>query len=374
MTVPVAVPAARFTEGDFVSACDPRDLVYFLLNVGDGDAQLILLPAEAGTRRALVVDVATRGKLPDLIEKLSTTPLFPQREKPFALVIATHPHADHIGGMAEFVERFHDEIWEFWEPGFYHPSPPYIELMQALGDWGVLQSQPTAGMSRFIGNVRVQVLAPDIGLRNRFDTYGIDVNDSSIALKIEFPAVRVAEGNSERRYLPLRGRTQALVLGGDAQTTSWSHVLVDFPELHPDESPVSKALRFALGSNPLAAQVLKVSHHGSKHGVNLELTELIDPKLSLFSSVGGGGDFGFPHRVAQDVVREGMEPTTSGQSRSDDWNLGLHYTGGRDDDDAALGTIALVLSPTGLKRQIWRFGDSRSQMIQLGNARLFHYA
>jgi hypothetical protein len=29
----------------------------------------------------------------------------------------------------------------------------------------------------------------------------------------------------------------------------------------------------ALGSNPLAAQVLKVPHHGSKHGVNLELTE-----------------------------------------------------------------------------------------------------
>ena len=43
----------------------------------------------------------------------------------------------------------------------------------------------------------------------------------------------------------------------------------------------------------LKADVLKVSHHGSKHGVNLELVERIAPKVTLISSVGGGGQFNF---------------------------------------------------------------------------------
>jgi hypothetical protein len=372
MPAPQTIPAARLRAGDFVSACDRTDLIYFLVNVGDGDTQLLLLPAASdGTRRAIVVDIATKRKLPDLVEKLAAVGLMPERSDVFALVVATHPHSDHISGMAEFLDRFHELVWEFWEPGFYHPSPSYIEMMRVLEDRDILQSQPTAGMSRFIGNVRVQVLAPDIGLRNRFDTYGVDINNASIALKIEFPATRVAEGDADRRYLPLRGRTQGLILGGDAQTAAWSHVLVDFPELHPEGSPVSRALRIALGGNPLAAHVFKVPHHGSKHGVNLELTELIRPRLSLFSSVGGRGNYGFPHWIAQEAVREAVEATTSGQVRSDDCDLGLHYTSGTDDAGQALGTIGLVLSPSGRKRQIWRFGDRSGQLVNLQAARFF---
>ena len=48
---PAPVPASRFSSADFVSAVEPEDLVYFLLNVGDGDTQLILLPESRGVRR-----------------------------------------------------------------------------------------------------------------------------------------------------------------------------------------------------------------------------------------------------------------------------------------------------------------------------------
>src|SRR5207247_5563484 len=68
------VPADRLREGNFVSAAmgAPDSLIYFLLNVGDGDTQLVLLPAEEdGTRRALVIDVATTSKLPRLVESLA---------------------------------------------------------------------------------------------------------------------------------------------------------------------------------------------------------------------------------------------------------------------------------------------------------------
>ena len=68
MTLPAPVPASSFHPGDFVADVDAEDAVYFLLNVGDGDTQLIVLPEFRGVRRALVVDVATTDKLPGLIE------------------------------------------------------------------------------------------------------------------------------------------------------------------------------------------------------------------------------------------------------------------------------------------------------------------
>ena len=61
--------------------------------------------------------------------------------------------------------------------------------------------------------------------------------------------------------------------------------------------------------------------------MNLELLELIDPDISLVSSVSGGGNkYNFPHRVAIEGVREGLQATTSGQRREPDWDLrrGLH--------------------------------------------------
>jgi beta-lactamase superfamily II metal-dependent hydrolase len=39
--------------------------------------------------------------------------------------------------------------------------------------------------------------------------------------------------------------------------------------------------------------VLKVSHHASKHGVNLELVERIKPALTLVSSVAAAGRTAF---------------------------------------------------------------------------------
>ena len=62
--------AAFDTSKPFVSSIDERDLVYFVLNVGDGDTQLILLPASPTGRRALVIDCATSRKLPALIAEL----------------------------------------------------------------------------------------------------------------------------------------------------------------------------------------------------------------------------------------------------------------------------------------------------------------
>jgi hypothetical protein len=367
------VPVSRLRRGDFVADCEPEDLVYFLLNVGDGDTQLVLLPADAdGTRQAMVVDAIKLEKLERLLQDLSQTPLMPERSPLFAIVVATHPHDDHISGMPRLIEGYYDQIAELWEPGYYHTSEAYIETMRALEDHPeILHTQPSSGMTRYIGQVRITVLAPGIGLRNRFDSYGIEINDASIALKLEFPASRVEQRRSDRSYLRPES-VRSLILGADSQTLSWAQVMIDFPQLGPDESVVSQALQKARGVRPLDAEVLKVSHHGSKHGVNLELVEQIHPAVSLISSALGGSSYNFPHLVALESIREGLETTTkSGHKHSRDYELGIHYTCGEDGTGAPLGSIALVISPTGRKRHVWRFGDKTDDYIGLADGRLF---
>ena len=365
---------------------EPESLVYFLLNVGDGDTQLVLLPAEgdSGRRRALVVDVGTTRKLVDLVTSLADRGvLLDPRTTPgvFPVVVATHPHDDHIGGMAHFLDQFGraGQIGDFWEPGYYHPTATFVEMMAVLEECVIPRTQPTSGMTRWAGDVKITVLAPSVSLRVRYDSYGVGVNDSSIALKLEFPAGRVAHQLDERRrarvreYLRLDG-PWTLILGADAQNASWAHVTADFPQLtRRFDTPLFRELAAARGRDHLSGDVLKVSHHASKHGANLELVERIHADLALVSSVCGGGKYNFPHLLATEAIREAMQGTTSdGEVRLPDHRLGIHYTGATvtgDHDPRPAGSIAVVLSPKrGTALRMWRFGDSRRQLVDLDGA------
>jgi hypothetical protein len=182
-------------------------------------------------------------------------------------------------------------------------------------------------------------------------------------MRLEFPASRVVQQPGSRDFI--RTKTQRILLGADAQTVSWAHALADFPELHTERSAAAKALRVALGTDPLKAQVFKVPHHMSKHGLNLELVEQILPNLSLVSSVAGGGKYNFPQTVSQDALREALQAASSGKvKRKADHELGIHYTSAQDDTGKPLGTIAVVMSAN-KKPTVWRFGDQPRDAVDL---------
>jgi beta-lactamase superfamily II metal-dependent hydrolase len=382
-TAPLPIPTERFESADFVAACkrQPDSLVYFLLNVGDGDTQLILLPEdpeeESETRRAIVVDVASRDKVPALIEELAEHGLFPGRpgRDEVPLVVGTHPHDDHIGGMPQFLAWFGDHIVEYWDSGYYHPTRAYLESMVQLERLKrrVLITQPTSGMIRYLGTLKITAITPGVGLRTRFDTLGVNINDASIALKLEFPAARIVQRDKHNRAYRRPTAPWSLLLGADAQTASWAQASTDFPQLLA-EGELRKVLKEQMGSDPLRAEIFKVPHHASKHGVNVELVERVAPNLCLVSSVGGAGRYNFPHGLALDSIREGMEPTTSGQRRTLDHDLTVLYTSDRRGirGRQPLGSIAVMIPPRkGSNLRVWRFEDDPGDPIDLEKALRF---
>jgi glyoxylase-like metal-dependent hydrolase (beta-lactamase superfamily II) len=140
MTAPAKIPAGSLVDGEsFVDEVRSRPdaLVYFLCNVGDGDAQVLLLPSgpTPHPRQVVIVDAGVVRKIPRLLRSLESEQLIsllPGREDPIALVVLTHPHQDHVGGMVEILEQFGELIAEFWDPGYYHAIPAYYHMMAAI--------------------------------------------------------------------------------------------------------------------------------------------------------------------------------------------------------------------------------------------------
>lgn len=382
---PAPITDARLTSGDFVAAIRDDDLVYFCCNVGDADAQVVVLPTGFdGVRRVVVVDAGATGKVPNLLDALESVGIVSfgkPNQQTIALVVATHPHHDHVAGLAELFKKYGKSVGEFWEPGFFHTSASYTNLLREVAKLpAVTYTHPTSGLRRFFGPVAVTVLSPSIHLRNRFDTYGVEINDSSISLRFEHPARAVFDkaalgGQGNWAVSP---KSASLILGADAQTLSWSFVATDFPYLAASKTAQARAIAAASGGKDLlAADVLKVSHHASKHGVNLELIERIDPAVTLVSSTAGGLTYGFPHTVTQEIIREARDPVAGTPDKAtglprvhkSDEEIGLFYTS--DTTTAAgnpnAGSIGMILR--GRRRKLWRFGDAVSEPIDLNNAR-----
>ena len=249
------------------------------------------------------------------------------------VVVASQPHGDHIFGIPDLLEKYKGKIAEYWDPGYFHPSGAYFTIMEALSQESrTVYVQPDIGDEEVHRQHRGRGAGTIVALRNRYDTYGIDVNNASISLRVATPAGRTKFVPNESWQL-LEGVNEnqqfSLTLGSDAQTESWSHAMADFPQLMKSSSEIVKSIGAATSDRDfLSADVLKVSHHGSKKGVNYELVERIKPKFTLLSCSARSGH-GFPHTLNQHILREAKLPLTKKRldhKPADDHLRGVFYT------------------------------------------------
>ncbi len=251
-----------------------------ILRVGDGDAVVIELPKDAdGSRHHIVVDSYNGPKTVDYLKRLEA--------KDLKLVVATHPHLDHIAGLRQVLEAFPNGVEQFWDSGFRHNSGTWNDLIQYVESQpDVLFLRPTSGLTTTMSGVEVTVLAPSINLRNRYDTYGVNINNASIVLKLTYGEPKAS----------------SIILAGDAQWESWAKMTEEFPHFEKTENPDQK-MTVKKEFLPLKCQALKVAHHGSKHGTALEAIEKLRPTYAAIS-VGAPSKYEFPDPLATEALTD----------------------------------------------------------------------
>ena len=368
----------------------PNDLAMFFLNVGDGDSIVIRFPEEAGALTFGVIDSYKGDKTVALIDALSPAAMTPR----LRFVCATHPHLDHIAGLRKVLTTFAGRVDEFWDSGFRFTGTTYrnliLEVEKQGSAHGLRLLRPTSGFELFHAGASISVLSPSISLRNRFDTYGIDVNNASIVMRMTYPVDKPSEQYPKTGTQPPPGDaapdSTTVILGGDAQSDAWGQVLQEFPHLDPDERQWARAIAAGSGRTPLRCDLFKVSHHCSKRGINLELIERLGDAGSGFPSTGppllvsscaadADSSYGFPHSVTQELLREVRNPQAqAGGVHPDDDELGIYYTAQRLADGAGGvagsfgGSLAYVMRVNG-KATLYRLGDGVDEDVDLSKAR-----
>ena len=216
-----------------------------VLDVGQGDA--ILLEGSRGGR--LLVD---GGPDPDrLLVELDRR--LPPWDRRIDVVVISHPHEDHIAGLAMLLARY--RIGQVVDSGMRGPGPGYAALATALANVGAPRHSTIAAGDRLrIDEVRVDVRWPIRGtVPQEPPEDGSEINNDSVVLLGTV---------GDRRFL----------LTGDI------------------EEDVDPAL-VAGGLPPI--DVLKVAHHGSRTASTADLLSVVRPKVAI-TSLGTGNRYGHP--------------------------------------------------------------------------------
>lgn len=370
------------------------ELIVHVLNVGRGDTIIIEFPADGnGLRRYGVVDCVNYDKFESYMKQLhKARPGDPR----LLFVCATHPHRDHIEGMSRLLKNEDFTPEEFWDSGFRMASGLYRNILLALRERQIPMVRVSSGMERYVGPVRITALAPSIQLRNTYGTYGVDVNNASVVLRLEnhkrgdamlgesdrycykYEYVLDDDGNRvlddkgkpKRKKLPNEDPVLArdsskgvIILGGDAEFDSWARIHEEFPYKKAEKRTRHDPLLVRKVLNMLKCQVIKVSHHGSMHSIPLEIFERMAPRYAIISTEQERqrGEQGwlrtlFPHPTTIDALREVGAKIYATDNR---------YEDGEDGDLKVTpepGSVVIALPPKGSAR-IKKMTDGNSDEV-----------
>lgn len=320
-------------------------LAIVVLNVGDGDSIIARFPTKYsadGKVTAAVIDCYNSGKTIAALKSLGVERL--------SFICATHPHYDHTAGILSLMKwcaKNNVEIEQFWDSGFRHVSKTHYNIIKYLrNNRHISCIQPTSGYETAINRVRVQVLSPSIHLKNRYDTFGTNINNASIVIKLEYPHKDIAlpflseqdvsdEALSENEKIP----QSTVMLGADAQFDAWAKITEEFPQLIRTENRlkmIDDEWRYKY--KPLTCQVMKVPHHMSKNGISFEVLDKINPKYVIASCKNReDSQHDFPHDLTVMAVKELRDKKGEKDPASY-----IKYTG-HDDENQRAGTVVAIL-------------------------------
>ncbi len=165
-----------------LGAGPPSGLTVRVLDIGQGDSILISSPAGA----TVLIDGG-----PD--DQLDAQLLVSYGVKRLDAVVATHPHADHIGGLPQVLARF--PVGVFLEPGCPDDTALQAELHDEIDAEGIPVRMPRAGDTVTVGDLSFAVLSPD---RCWVDSHSDPNNDSVVLLLQDGSDSMLFTGDAER--------------------------------------------------------------------------------------------------------------------------------------------------------------------------------
>lgn len=231
--------AAILSTVIFSAKNDGMEIVFF--DVGQGDAILI----SQGSNQILI-DGGKDGKR--LLEKMGK--FVPFWDRNIEVVMATHPDHDHIGGLIDVLKTY--GAYGFLKTNAKSDSATYKKLEEEIGRSGAKKIEAVEKVKMIFPNGgELEILHPS-GSVDEGDTKSS--NENSIVAKLKFG------GNSFLLTGDITGeREKELVASG----------------------------------KDLAAEVLKVSHHGSKYSTTDEFLSATGAKSAVIS-VGKSNSYGHP--------------------------------------------------------------------------------